>query len=168
MIRAGMPAVALRGTGLLPLLAILLCLPAAGCFVMGENHRTAGPVSGANAREIRDGATTRRQILERFGPPLAVARRGAVLALPYPGPVPKGCRSVSSDSFLEPFSAVRPPGPADAVYYYEATDVRATGALAIPIVGGGFYSRELVTRRLWVLVDESAGIVEGHVFLDAK
>ncbi len=145
------------------LAALCLC----GCFVTRERFQADEPLRGERIDGIRRGATTRQEILERFGPPAAVARRGTTMAYPPPGPAKRGRADVQSDAFFELFSTGRALRDAEIVYYYDSSRVKATGVLIIPVVGGGQYSHEVVVDRLWLLIDEGTGLVEDYVFRGA-
>lgn len=152
------------------LLAAVLAVAAAGtggCFAFKERHRSADPITRDAVGEIRDGVTTRREILARFGPPVAVARRGQPVLLPIPGPERWGRRVADPDAFFAPFPAEAPADGGGTVWYYDATEVRAAGALVVPIAGAGYFSKDYVTDRLWILIEERTGIVRGHVFRPA-
>ena len=154
---------ALSGMAVAALAALCLC----GCFVARENIAADEGLPGERIRGIRRGETTRQEILERFGPPVAVARRGTTMVYPPPGSARRGRSDVQSDAFLELFSTGRPLRDSDIVYYYDSARLKATGVLIIPLIGGGYHSREMVVERLWLLIDGNTGAVEDYVFRGA-
>lgn len=145
-------------------LAALAALCLCGCFVARENIAADEGLPGEQIRGIRRGATTRQEILERFGPPAAVARRGTTMVYPPPGSAGQGRADVQSDTFFELFSIGRTLRGTEIVYYYDSSRRLATGVLIIPIIGGGYHSAEIAVDRLWLLVDEESGLVEDYVF----
>lgn len=147
--------------------ALTLLWLGSGCFVIKQRLPADEPLPAARIGAIRAGATTRREILEWFGPPTGIARRGAVMVYPAPGVAMRGRVDIRSDAVFELFSAGRTPRASDIVYYYDSACVKGLGILFIPIVGGGGYTREVAVERLWILIDENTGLVEGHVFRGA-
>lgn len=143
-----------------------LCL--SGCFVVRENVLADEALPGGHVRGIRRGTTTRQEILERFGPPTAIARRGPTMAFPPPGPAKRGRTDVPSATFFELFSPGRTLRDSEIVYYYDSSRLKATGFLVIPLIGVGYHTTETVVERLWLLVDDSKGIVEDYVFRGAE
>ncbi len=156
-----------RAALLLLAVAALAALCLCGCFVARENVLADEALPGDHIRGIRRGATTRQEILERFGPPVAVARRGATMVYPPPGSAKRGRADVPSETFFELFSAGRALRDTDIVYYYDSSRLEATGVLIIPLVGGGFHNSEMVVQRLWLLIDDATGTVEDYVFRGA-
>ena len=152
----------------LAVFAVLGALCLAGCFVARERVLADEALPGEHIRGIRRGVTTKQEILERFGPPAAIARRGTTMAYPLPGSGKRGRIDIPSDAWLELFSTGRTLHDTDIVYYYDASRLKATGVLIIPLVGGGYHSMEMVVERLWVLVDDRAGVVEDYVFRGAE
>lgn len=155
MTRAALPLIAVAA-----LAALCMC----GCFVARENVLADEALPGEHIRRIRRGATTRQEILERFGPPVAVARPGTTMVHPPAGPVKRGRADVPSETFFELFSTGRSLRGTEIVYYYDSSRLKATGVLIVPLVGGGFHNSETVVERLWLLIDDGTGIVEDYVF----
>lgn len=139
-----------------------LCL--GGCFVARERILAGEPLPGDRIREIRRGTTTKQEILERFGPPAAIARPGTTVVFPPPGLGGRGRAEVPSEVFLELFSSGRAIRDSDVVYYYDASCLKSTGVLIVPLIGGGYHSTEMAVERLWVLVDGRTGVVEDYVY----
>ncbi len=145
-------------------LAALAALCLGGCFVAREKVLADEALPGEHIRGIRRGTTTKQEILERFGPPVAIARRGTTMVYPPAGSAKRGRAEVPSEVFLELFSVGRSLRDADIVYYYDASRLEATGVLVAPLIGGGYHSREVVVERLWLLIDENTGLVEDCVY----
>lgn len=152
----------------LAVFAVLGVLCLGGCFVARERVLADEALPGEHIRGIRRGATTKQEILERFGPPAAIARRGTTMAYPSPGSGKRGHVDIPSDAWLELCSTGRTLRDIEIVYYYDASRLKATGVLVIPLVGGGYHSMEMVVERLWLLVDDRAGVVEDYVFRGAE
>jgi hypothetical protein len=144
--------------------ATLAALCLSGCFMLKERFAADEPISREHVGNIVRGATGRREILAWFGPPTAVARRGTTMVYPPPGPVRQGWREVRSDTFFELFSPERRWRGTEIVYYYDASRVEANGFVLIPLIGGGYYQKTILVERLWLLIDESTGIVEDYAF----
>ena len=148
--------------------AVLAGLCLGGCVMVRERFQADEPLPRERIREIVRGATTRREILERFGPPAAVARRGRTMVFPPPGPAKRGRQDVGSETFLELFSTARALREAEIVYYYDASRVEANGFVFVPLIGGGYYLNRILVERLWLLIDENTGVVEDYVFRGAE
>lgn len=157
-------------------LALAAALPLLwGCMT---TPLVAGNTTGALLPDDRLGAlqpgrTTRSEVLDWFGPPLAFARDGAVAPAPEIalrwagfelGPPPL--------SLFDKFPAGAVAG-GDLVYYYrQDQDIASKSAVAlmifIPPAGGGVspwkHSFERRTDELWVLIDGVTGVVKAVVF----
>jgi hypothetical protein len=143
-----------------------LCLAAVftaclcGCAVVGERFVFEEPLAEKQVRMIKNGETTRKEILDWFGPPLAVARPGTVLKVPLPGPIKSGSEEVKAEAFFERFSGI--PGiMKDHVIYYYSGSAAVWSDLC-------FYNGcipttpSLEVRRYWILIDEHEGRVKAH------
>jgi hypothetical protein len=130
-------------------------------------------VSKSSVRAIQPGNTTKYELLETFGMPLAIAKKGETVLIPRgrehsadrPGSpsTPARFASASGDGLFEPFSA-RPVGSGHRVYYFAHT-ISTKRALVLFT-----YIREWTESRsdeLWCLVNEHNGIVEDCVFRPA-
>ncbi len=158
----------LRAGPLLAAVAVLGVFWLGGCCVVRERVRADEALPGEQIRGIRRGATTKQEILERFGPPAAVARPGTTTVYPPAGAAERGHVGVSSDALLELFSTGRALRDTEIVYYYAASRLDATGVLIVPIVGWGYHSMEMAEEQLWLLIDDRAGVVEDYVFRGVK
>lgn len=121
----------------------LLCLAAvaslfAGCAIVGDRRVPVAHFTDAQSERILPGETTRRDVLERLGPPDGVVRDGSPPPLP-PGGVGRGA----------------------VAYRYDAAECNFTvfllcgqaGCIPIPT------TPVMTTRTLWVLFDERTGAV---------
>jgi hypothetical protein len=126
----------------LRLCALFGCLaaasPGAGCAVVRDRRVPVAHFTDAQIAGILPGQTTRRELLDRLGPPDGVVRDGASQPLP-PGGV----------------------GPGTVAYRYDAAESRFTIFLLCGQYGCIPYPTEpvLTTRTLWVLLDEKTGSV---------
>ena len=117
-------------------------------------------------RALRDGQTTRREVLDGLGPPLVVVRdpRGTVLVprsrndqLRFSHSPPNaGWEEVAAASFFERFAGRVPVAPGDVVYFYRE---RAEHTTIISRAG----KTNRFEDRLWILVDGRTGLVKAHV-----
>ena len=131
-------------------------LLAAGClsgcvYVSGSDTRQS--FAAENVRRIEPGATTKRQILDWFGPPAAIARQGQGDRI-IPG------LKVQADTFLEIFSARHTLNESDIVYYYRNISLETQGGVVVFAV---HTSRSLQRQELWILIDDKTGTVRDHV-----
>ena len=69
----------------------------AGCAVVGDRRVPVAHFTDAQAEGIRPGETTRRDVLERLGPPDGIARAGSPPPLP-PGGVGQGAVAFRYDA----------------------------------------------------------------------
>lgn len=95
---------------------------------------------------IKPGVTTRYQVLELFGPPTAIARKGSIMTMPPPGHLKSGFIEVNSDTFFEPFALKFENTENHIVYYYYHPP---------------FWNSE---SRLWVYINETTNIVDDYFF----
>lgn len=139
------------------LLALAACF--SGCAVVGERYTLEEQFTRKQVQAIRDGETTRKDVLDLFGPPLAVARPGAVVKIPRPGLVTNGSRDVPAESVFSRFPEAA--GRAGlAVYYYRGSAL--VWADLFIYNAGVPTTPTLEVTDLWVLIDEKRGRVAGH------
>ncbi len=136
-----------------------------GCYV-GERYVTGEPFSEQALTGLEQGTLTRQDVLQWFGPPVAVARRGSTMTYPPAGIRNEGWEDIESDTFFELFSASAGHADGWVIYYYRAPRVTMNGAVSILIAGG--YTRRIVTDELWLLIDERTGAVEAFVLRTGK
>lgn len=119
-----------------------------GCVVMSASVSTGALLPDGELARLRDGATTRAQILEAFGPPRRLAHRGAG----------------GEAELLEPFGAI-PPSPDDVAYRYRAsrgkTTISELGLLKEMVAEQT--TQESGSDDLWLLLDGRSGRLRAHV-----
>ncbi len=151
-------------------LAIAALLLASGCF---RGKGLAMFYSGAELpsdalSSIEDGRTTRREVLDRLGPPAVVVREplGTVwvprrnlglfgAGMDIRDPV-GGSDEIPAASFFARFGAAAAVADGDVVYFYRE---RAFNTLAFSVSA----ETHRVEQRLWILVDGRSGIVKAHL-----
>lgn len=142
-----------------------VALAASACIIASTASRDGELLPDARLEAIRDGETSRREVLDWLGPPLVVTTRSAetIRVADVLGFGRYGYREVAASSFFEPFAA-QDIGPHDVVYFF--------GRHLITHTRGSFATRtthreefEAVHRndRLWVLIDGATGVVRAHV-----
>jgi hypothetical protein len=146
---------------------VMASLSLTGCCMVSANYRGDEAIGRESVQKIRCGETTRQDIVTRLGPPLVIARKGK--SMKYSAPRMATVRFVerSSEPFLELFSTDRVLRDNEAVYYYRATERNETGFLIILLlINTGNTVNEVQTEHLWLLIDETSGIVEDVVYRD--
>ena len=157
----------MRAGGLVLLLTLLAwsqgCVPAIPLI-------TGPDLSEDSVERIEPGRTTKHQLFEWFGLPMAIGENDELLHIPRPtiysgssvGDIRRGgYDDINADTFFELFSSTRQLGDQHRVYYY----YRAVSTSYVVIGGLAYYtSSHTQTRRLWVLVDEDRGIVDDYLF----
>lgn len=120
-----------------------------GCAVVGERSAIEQQFTERQAQAIRRGETTKKEILDRLGPPAAVARPGAGAA----------------DNVIRRFAAASGNVPGRLVYRYDASALTWTSLCVYGQGGGGCIPSTplLNERKLWILIDEDTGRVVDHV-----
>ena len=88
----------------------------AGSYEVGE------PFGEDQIKKIQPGKTTRQEILEMFGPPVAVAKKGKVMKIPSLGQRKEGSEEIDSDTFFELFSTTHELTANHIIYYYYHSD----------------------------------------------
>jgi len=122
-------------------------------------------------KNIESGKTTRKNILEWFGPPGILARKDGKVLLPSLETGQGKMRKVDSNVFFKYFLGRHTISKHHAVYYYFNEREKING-LSIPIPVGGLplslpaSSGDLRISELWVLVNRSTDRVEDYVFLE--
>ncbi len=138
----------------------MLILGLAGCY-MGERYVAGEPFSEQALAGLEQGTMTRQDVLQWFGPPVAVARRGSTMTFPPAGIRNEGWQDIQSDTFFEHFPANAGSDNGRIIYYYRAPRVTMNGAFSILIAGG--YTRRILADELWILIDERTGAVKAFV-----
>ncbi len=151
------PARGFRTTGTLLAASALLAL--AGCWF--GSARSGATIEHDRAVKIVPGKTTKQELLDWFGPPVALVRRGATVTMPQTGVRPVGWREVQADTFFELFASRHPPAPDDLIYYYVAAEQSEFGVF---LLVAGQTSRNVNESQLWVLIDGATGKVKDFVY----
>lgn len=128
-------------------------------------YRTGEAIPPSAVASIGHG-TPVREVLERLGPPAAVARAGTVAQLPlYPGRK-EGSRAVAADALFSRFPGSPSAGARDAVYVFEASRLeRTTRFVSYYSIRGhlgdgrGVDLDRITTDRLLLLVDGERRVV---------
>lgn len=136
-----------------------------GCMFGSGSFRTGEPFQEKQIKQIAPGTTTKQQLLDWFGPPAAVARKGAVLKLPGSDSGKMDYQDVRADTFFELFSSKHALTDHHIVYYYLFTEVKSTQAV---VVFAGKVDNQLKTDRLWILIDDDTGSVVDYIFRRAQ
>ncbi len=148
--------------------ALTVWIEGCGFIVMDRGRVIDEPFTEEKAQSIRNGETTKKDILDWFGPPVAVARAGTVMKVSHWSKSEAASPDVPADDFFKRFSATRDSAQQPLVYYYEAANVDwmelygfvldAVAPLYIPFPE----NRPLTVRKLWILFDEKSGWVIDH------
>lgn len=127
--------------------AVISCSPNRVYMILeGDHIKIDTPLEEDSVKEIKPWATTKEEILDLFGPPTAIARKGKVMTFPPPGYLKAGFVEVDSETFFVPFSLKFKNTDGHIVYYYYH-----------PTVWGS-------ESRLWLYINETNGIVEDYIF----
>jgi len=132
-----------------------------GCFLVSGKYKMGETITEEMMKKIQPGKTVKQDILEWFGPPIAIARKGAWVKIPRLGTDRIGWDEIQSDSFFELFSSKHTLTQSHMIYYYHCGEDKATAGMFI------FYAHgegKLWISKLWVLIDETTGIVTDYLF----
>ena len=130
-------------------------------MVQGTRYRIESPLQASEVEKISPGKTTRREVLDLFGPPAAIARRGQqIITVPVPGIKREPSQQVQAETFFALFSAYAP-NDSHVIYYYWRAEMREAHAMAVLAIGS---LGKLSVDKLWVLIDERTGVVVDYVF----
>ncbi len=151
-------------------LALIILIPVGGCIWGSVQYDRT--LEKELIKNIEPGKTTRKNILEWFGPPEILARKDGVVLLP---PLETGqgkMREVDSKVFFKYFLERHPIAEQHVVYYY-FNEWEKIGGVSIPIPGLALASLPLTSgnlqsRELWVLVNRQTEQVEDYVFLEGE
>lgn len=151
-----------RSSGV-PLAAALLLL--AGCVQVVSRVRTGSLVPEERVRALRDGQTTRREVLDALGPPLVIVRHGQdTVRVPDVGLRRSGGTEVPATWFFDRFGGRDRLGAKAVVYYYREHELLTKGS-GLAFQSGIIGSSEDEHRedRLWILIDGGTWLVRAHV-----
>ena len=143
---------------------VMICT--SGCGIGSGKHIIGQPLREAQSARIKRGETTKQQILEWFGPPVAIARKAATMTFPPPGPRKVGYEELQSEIFFELFSAKNEITEDHIIYYYYSSEIKES--FFVLIVGGGTDTKILAVNKLWVLINKKTGIAENYLFREEK
>jgi len=152
-------------------LALIILIPVGGCIWGSVQYDRT--LEKELIKNIEPGKTTRKNILEWFGPPEILARNDGVVLLPPLETSQGKMREVDSKVFFKYFLQRHPIAEHHVVYYYfnEGEDING---FSIPIPIGTFFvslpatSGNLQLSELWVLVNRQTEQVEDYVFLEGE
>lgn len=137
-----------RGIGavLVSCVATAVAAGLCGCAVIGERYVLVEQFTEEQARTIRNGETTKKEVLDRLGPPASVARPGA------------------ADNVLRRFAAAGATAKDRIVYRYDASALTWSDFCVYGQGGGGCipFGLEVREQGLWILIDEASGRVVDH------
>lgn len=138
------------------------------CFPSSTRATTGALLPEDRVAALRPGATTAAEVLDWFGPPLAVAR-GPEGTIQVPEVVYRrsGAAELEAAALFAKFGAGAA-APGDLVYYYRLHQVVTRGSGVILVVGNkgdlvGTSRNEDRDERLWLLVDGGTGLVKARV-----
>jgi hypothetical protein len=148
-------------------LAIVLATASCGVIVVSNEAVLDEPFRAEQAHAIRNGQTTKQEILHWLGPPLVVARPGTTVRMPKPELYNALSSDVPAETLFDRFLAVVPPPRSPVLYYYEDQKLQWTDVGSACFVGrtyGGTKpaSGTMNVVRLWVLLDDSTQLVVDH------
>jgi hypothetical protein len=128
--------------------------------------RTGEPIKDKQVIMVEPGKTTKKELFEWFGAPMAIAARDEITVIPsvtgsLGGSLRRGHYKINSDTFFELFSADHELSEYHRVYYYRYAAAKKTGYFAVFAV---YEIGKIMIDNLWVLVNEKTGVVEDYVF----
>lgn len=128
---------------------------------------TGRPLKDEKIIRIQPGKTTKEDIIEWFGAPMAIAVQGEILKIQaeasWAKNMPRGGYyfEIDSDTFFELFSSKHELTEYHRIYYYyRAVSKKGFLILLLYLYDSG----KTVIDKLWILVNEETGIVEDYVF----
>lgn len=139
-----------------------------GCIIPVLPVRTGKAIhEEEEVLRIERGKTTKRELFERFGAPMAIAVQGEMVAIPSEVIWSSGkvlnvglYYETQADAFFEPFLS-RGLGEFHRIYYYYSSLSTMTAYFGLLVLYEVSNTR---ADRLWVLVNERTGIVEDYLF----
>ncbi|OGG42796.1 hypothetical protein A3G50_02530 [Candidatus Jorgensenbacteria bacterium RIFCSPLOWO2_12_FULL_42_11] len=148
-------------------LVIMGVLFLSGCAIMPTRGEVGKPFDEELIGKIQPGKTTRKEIAQWFGVPVAVAKKGEMIKLPTVMATPFGFgggempgTEVSSDTYFVLFSSHKITEN-HKIYLYVYT--KASG-MSFTTLGFGYMGGKALKNRLVILMDESKDIVEDYVY----
>jgi hypothetical protein len=149
----------------LSLLVVSLLVP--GC-APAIPFKTGSPIREDQVKMIMVGKTTKNDLFEWFGAPMAAAARNeiAVISSPTiwthaPGMMTGGSYSIESNAFFELFAQEHDLNEYHRIYYFDYTaSYRSAYIFVLAFYESGYTKSD----RLWVLMNEKTGLVEDFAF----
>jgi len=137
---------------------------------MPHKYTAGEPIKEDMVKMIQPGKTTKEEIIQWFGIPSVIAKKGEKMSLPtelvsmsVAGEI--GRQEVSSDTFFNLFSTKHKLTESHRIYYYTYTKSKGT-TFAMPYFG--YTGGKALTDKLLVLINEDTGIVEDYIFRKQK
>ena len=132
-----------------------------GCFLISANYKMGDTIDQESTKNIHPGKTVKQEILQWFGPPIAVARKGELVKIPRLGANRTGWDEIQSDTFFELFSSKQPLTENHIVYYYHSAEDKSTAGMFVVYAHG---EGKLSVNKLWILIDDKTGLVADFLF----
>ncbi|MDD5085194.1 MAG: hypothetical protein PHE61_04015 [Candidatus Omnitrophica bacterium] len=135
------------------------------CSVMPHKYESGKQIKDSAARKVQPGVTTKAEIIEWFGVPTAIAKKGEKVSLPMEmAHYGAGCegprQDTSSETFFSMFSSKHKITDSHRIYYYAYT--KSEGSM-LGILFFNTMSSKTQTDKLLVLINEDTGIVEDYL-----
>lgn len=122
-----------------------------GCVIDISDYAGTYPFKHQDVIEVQPGHTNTREILERFGAPVAIARPGQLLRFPKAGLNREGYIEVQAETFFALFSNHRNLDKDHLIYYYHYSRLEGSN---VWIIFWAKKTRRLHVRELWLLVND--------------
>lgn len=135
-----------------------------GCFVAPYTYTCGQPIKEDKLKKIEAGKTTKEEIIQWFGVPSVVVKKGEkanVTTTQYGASGVIQSIGSSFDELFSLFSSKHKQKDSYIIYYYDYT--KTEGATFSIIFFSPSSSRAL-TDKLLMLIDENTGIVEDYIF----
>lgn len=147
---------ALRLVHILWLLAFVLIF-LSGCYTSLESYRVGSSLNERQISKIKPGQTHKEEVLQWFGPPIAIARWGKIMRFPAPDMERKGFVEQEASTFFELFNSKHSLGDKHIIYYYyDMKSSRRFSAIIVPVFIGSASTKK---NELWILIDTHNGLV---------
>jgi len=131
--------------------------------------RTGKRIPQNDLQTLQSEQTTKKQIFEQFGPPVAIVGRNEIVAILLPTAWTQSreikggeYQEIESNTFFELFSSHEITEYHKIYYYYSALSTQML--FVFPGGVGHYQTSNLSADRLWVLLDERTGLMEDYYF----
>ncbi len=146
----------LRLVHILWLLALVLIF-LSGCYSSQVNYRAGSSLNERQVRKIKPGQTHKEEVLQWFGPPIAIARWGKIMRFPAPDMQRKGFVEQEASTFFELFNSKHSLGDKHIIYYYyDIQSSKSYNMVIMPVLIGSGSTKK---NELWILIDTHNGLV---------